>query len=76
MDLGRISSSWARRLNSSADNVPRNWPKRNPININKVICVVKALVDATPISGPAWVYAPESAARAIELPTTLQIPNT
>ena len=25
----------------------------------KVTCPVKALVDATPISGPTWIYVPE-----------------
>ena len=39
-----------------------------------VICVVKALVDATPISSPACVYEPESDSLAIDDPTTLQIP--
>ncbi len=39
-----------------------------------VTCEVKALVDATPISGPAWVYEPAWVARAMDDPTTLQIP--
>jgi hypothetical protein len=38
--------------------------------------VVNALVDATPISGPACVYVPALEALAIEEPTTLQIPYT
>ena len=41
---------------------------------NTVTCAVKALVEATPISGPAWVYAPAWLARGIDAPTTLQIP--
>ena len=36
---------------------------------------VKALVDATPISGPAWIYTPESVSLEILDPTTLHIPN-
>mgnify|MGYP007054274522 CR=1 FL=1 len=42
--------------------------------ISTVTCPVKALVEATPISGPTWIYEPESVARAIEEPITLQIP--
>ena len=41
-----------------------------------VTCPVKALVEATPISGPTWMYAPESVARAMDEPTTLQMPKT
>ena len=37
---------------------------------------VNALVDATPTSGPAWVYMPQSVSRAIVEPTTLQMPIT
>ena len=37
------------------------------------ICVVNAFVDATPISGPAWVKITPSASRASVLPRTLQI---
>ena len=33
---------------------------------------MNALVDATPISGPAWVYTVKSASRVAMLPTTLQ----
>ena len=36
---------------------------------------MNALVDATPISGPACVYVPPDVALVIEDPTTLQIPN-
>ena len=48
----------------------------NAINVKTVICVVKAFVDATPISGPACVYAPAFVSLAIEDPTTLQTPKT
>ena len=48
----------------------------NAISVKSVICVVKAFVDATPISGPACVYAPACVSLAIEDPTTLQIPKT
>ena len=38
-----------------------------------VSCVVKALVEATPISGPARVNSTRSDSRTIELSATLQI---
>ena len=37
--------------------------------------MVNAFVDATPISGPAWVYVPPEVVLVIEDPTTLQIPK-
>ena len=37
------------------------------------ICVVKAFVEATPISGPAWVKTTLSASRASVLPRTLHM---
>src|SRR5690606_41924159 len=42
-------------------------------SIRAVNWVVKALVDATPISGPAWVMITRSDSRTRELPGTLQI---
>jgi hypothetical protein len=43
-------------------------------NIYSIVsCVVKALVEATPISGPAFVYRTRSDSRASELSLTLQI---
>mmetsp|Transcript_58035 Transcript_58035/g.138153 ORF Transcript_58035/g.138153 Transcript_58035/m.138153 type:complete len:265 (-) Transcript_58035:886-1680(-) len=39
-------------------------------------CAVKALVDATPISGPACRWIPASVSRAIVEPTVLTIPST
>ena len=42
-------------------------------NINATSCVVNALVDATPISGPAFVSKIKSDSLAIELVGTLQI---
>ena len=41
-----------------------------------MICVVKALVEATPISGPACVYSTSSLSRAIVASRTLQIEIT
>ena len=35
--------------------------------------MLNAFVDATPISGPAWVYTVPSVSRVAMLPTTLQI---
>jgi hypothetical protein len=35
---------------------------------------VNAFVEATPISGPAWVYDPACVALAMDDPTTLQTP--
>ncbi len=37
--------------------------------------VVRALVEATPISGPAWLYTPASVSLEMELPTTLTTPK-
>ena len=41
-----------------------------------MICEVKALVEATAISGPEWMYTPPSDSRGIVEPTTLQMPRT
>ena len=40
---------------SSAVIVPRAWPSRRVNRYRAASWVVKALVEATPISGPAWV---------------------
>ena len=48
----------------------------NDINASTLTCVVNAFVEATPISGPAWVYIPASVNLGIEDPTTLHIPKT
>ncbi len=53
--------------------VPRTWPRYMPRIRSAVICEVKALVDATPISGPAWVSSVPAASRVIMEPTTLQM---
>ena len=39
-------------------------------------CATKALVEATAISGPAWVYSTASDSRGIVAPCVLQIANT
>jgi hypothetical protein len=44
------------------------------MSVSTVTCAVKALVLATPISGPACVYEPAWVMRAMLLPTTLQMP--
>ena len=41
-----------------------------------VSCETKDFVEATPISGPAWLYMPASVSRAMLLPTTLTRPRT
>ena len=45
------------------------------MSVRTVSCEVKALVEATPISGPAWINTPQSVSRAILLPTALTIPS-
>jgi len=40
-----------------------------------VTCAVNAFVLATPISGPACVYAPSCVAREMDEPATLQTPK-
>ena len=42
-------------------------------NASAASCVVNAFVEATPISGPAWVIMTSSDSRTIELSGTLQI---
>ena len=56
--------------------IPFAFPSLRAIKVKTVIWVVNALVEATPISGPAWVYAPEWVSLEIEDPTTLQTPKT
>ena len=46
------------------------------IKVRTVNCAVNAFVEATPISGPACVYAPAWVSRAMLDPTTLHTPNT
>ncbi len=64
------------RLNRCVLRWPFFFPTSNAINVSTVICAVKALVEATPISGPACVYDPLSVSRDMLDPTTLQTPNT
>ena len=53
--------------------VPRTCPMYMPRITRAVICEVKALVEATPISGPACVISVPFASRVIMDPTTLQM---
>ena len=46
------------------------------MSVKTTTWVVNALVDATPISGPACVYIPASVNLGIDEPTTLQMPKT
>jgi hypothetical protein len=61
--------------NAEFDSVPFAFANFSEIRDSIVICVVNAFVDATPISGPACVYAPACVSLAIEEPTTLHIPK-
>ena len=63
-------------LIADLESVPFACANFKAINESTVICVVKAFVDATPISGPAWVYAPAWVSLAIDDPTTLHTPKT
>ena len=60
----------------ASSTVPRICPTQRASSISTVTCPVKALVEATPISGPTWMYVPESVFLGIEAPTTLQMPYT
>src|SRR5574344_1754260 len=60
----------------ASSTVPRICPTQRASSISTVTCPVKALVEATPISGPTWMYFPESVFLGIEAPTTLQMPYT
>ena len=42
--------------------------------VSTVTCPVNALVDATPISGPTWMYEPVCVARGMDEPIALQMP--
>ncbi len=44
--------------------------------VNTVTCPVNAFVEATPISGPTWMYVPECVSRGMDAPTTLLMPYT
>jgi hypothetical protein len=47
----------------------RRWPSMTAIMVSTSTWPVKALVDATPISGPTCKYTPASVARAMLEPT-------
>lgn len=64
------------RNTMASSTVPRICPTQRASSISTVTCPVKALVEATPISGPTWMYVPESVFLGIEAPTTLQMPYT
>ena len=67
-------SSISNLLNRSLVIVPFLLPIIIAIRVKIVTWAVNAFVEATPISGPACVYDPQSVSLEIELPTTLQIP--
>ncbi len=56
--------------------IPRALPKAIATRARTITWEVKAFVEATPISGPAWMYTPASVSLAIVEPTTLTMPNT
>ena len=51
-------------------------PRASAIIVSTTTCPVKALVEATPISGPTCMYVPVSDSLAIELPTPFTMPYT
>src|SRR5580765_6469488 len=57
----------------SALMVPRCWARERENRYRAVSCAVNALVEATQISGPAWVMIVPAASRVIIEPTTLQM---
>ena len=54
--------------------VPFSLAKAKANMESTVTCPVKAFVDATPISGPTWMYDPVSVARGMLEPMALHIP--
>ena len=46
------------RNTMASSTVPRICPTQRASSISTVTCPVKALVEATPISGPTWMYVP------------------
>src|SRR5262252_5213086 len=58
---------------ASEESTPRVSPRCMASKRRAVSCDVKALVEATPISGPAWVMMEPAASRVIIEPTTLQM---
>ncbi|MNZ98193.1 hypothetical protein D3C78_1174700 [compost metagenome] len=81
LSMARASPRWVGRRRSPSTNpasmpaarVPRTWPRDRVSSIRPTSWVVKALVEATPISGPAWVSRVRSDSRTSELVPTLQM---
>ena len=78
MTSSRTSGSLRSDLDTSkyfsSEITPRSFPITSASMAITATWPVKALVEATPISGPTWMYVPESVALEIDEPTTLQIP--
>jgi hypothetical protein len=70
---GILESSVARWRDCSAVMVPRTCARWSARIKSAVSCEVKALVEATPISGPALVVMVPEARRVMAAPTTLQM---
>ncbi|MPN50000.1 hypothetical protein SDC9_197625 [bioreactor metagenome] len=60
---------------SAVETVCFSLPKLRASMVSTVSCPVKALVEATPISGPTCMYVPVSVVLAMEEPTALTIPK-
>jgi hypothetical protein len=71
ISAGSSIRAWAIRASSAALSVPRARPAAIAVASSTVSCVVKALVEATPISGPARVGSTACDSRAIALSGTL-----
>lgn len=70
---GILESSVARWRDCSGVMVPRTCARWSARMKRAVSCEVKALVEATPISGPALVVMVPEARRVMAEPTTLQM---
>ena len=70
---GSRTSSCTSLSDSSGVSVSRTWPRYIARMNSAVSCDVNALVEATPISGPACVISVPAASRVIMEPTTLQM---
>jgi len=63
------------RWNSDSGSDPFLFPKFNHNKNSDSTWPVKAFVLATPTSGPAWMYIPQSVSRAMVEPTTFTMPK-
>src|SRR5438067_2392544 len=76
--MGLRSAGVAGKGGTGAARAAGGWtrPRWRARSWRAVTVAVKVLVEATPISGPAWVYTTPWASRARALPTTFEMATT